>query len=815
MFIFTLFVLTALSMSCVCANETSCHIDDLAYDVNLTQDGDTIDLENDYVSQNTSQKHIIIDTSITVDGHDHTIDAGDMSRVFWVRADNVVIKNINFKNAKTAGLAGGVISWWGSNGTLLNCNFTDCIASSAGGALCLMGDNATVSKCNFINNSAIVAADVSLTCGDGYEASKPHIQTVNSDGGAVYISANGISIEECTFENNRAEFGGGALKAFQACDLRISKSRFKNNTAGHNGGGADLSCDNTLIISSTFTGNAPNDLFLNSRNAVVEDSFFENASSLDAMYDVTLNNVSFGFKKSFDELALQIDRAFEGDVLVLDSDYEFVNGSNTGIVISKPITIDGMGHTLDGKELSRIFNVTSDNVTLKNIRFINGKTIAKYFTDEVGGGALYWSGANGAVENCSFFNNTIRDIDDDPFEKGEEEIIAEDGRIIHIIRVRPMGSVITEGGAIVWRGENGTVYKCIFKDNGVGYPNYGGAIAWRGDGGHVLESEFYKNNGWAGASIFWKGKNGEIAGSKFVNSGSIFERDILWMAENGTIQHCILLTENGANPFYNSEDINLNSNFIIDMKYEDYAYKFKDSAEWVVLKMSQPASDFVKKGDLINLECMASVSENGSALTFPVNLTKTAWKNGILIIELKGGKPVIDIFPTPLIVSNDLTKYYGQSKHFKVRVYDENGIPVTGKSVRFKIGKNVFWKKTDSKGYATLKISKKPGKYTIAVKYGVMNVKNKITVKTTLITKNVSKKVKKSGKFTVKVLKSDGKKYAKKVVKIKFKGKTYKIKTNKYGIAVFKLPKSLKVGKYTIKTFCNGLTNSNRVVVKR
>ena len=63
-----------------------------------------------YRLTNTSQKHIVIEKSITIDGNNHTIDAPDVSRVFWVKADNVVIKNINFVNSKADGLASGVIS---------------------------------------------------------------------------------------------------------------------------------------------------------------------------------------------------------------------------------------------------------------------------------------------------------------------------------------------------------------------------------------------------------------------------------------------------------------------------------------------------------------------------------------------------------------------------------------------------------------------------------------------------------------------------------------------------------------------------------
>ena len=33
--------------------------------------------------------------------------------------------------------------------------------------------------------------------------------------------------------------------------------------------------------------------------------------------------------------------------------------------------IDGNGHTIDASKLSRVFNITADNVVLKNINFIN------------------------------------------------------------------------------------------------------------------------------------------------------------------------------------------------------------------------------------------------------------------------------------------------------------------------------------------------------------------------------------------------------------------------------------------------------------
>lgn len=533
-----------------------------------------------------------------------------------------------------------------------------------------------------------------------------------------------------------------------------------------------------------------------------------------AEQDVVQSNVS-----SFDDLSAKINETPENGILVLDCDYEYRNGSNKGIMISKSITIDGAGHTLDGKKASRMFNVTADNVTLKNINFVNGNAYGRYFSNSAGGGAIYWNGANGAVENCNFTNNFGSGIEDDPFDK-EEVWIDENGIEFHTYRIRPMGAKVNEGGAIVWNATNGTVFRCIFKNNGVGYPNYGGAICWRGSLGKVLESEFYENDAWAGAAICWIGENGTILYSKFVNSGSIFGRDIMWFGENGLIKYSFLLSSEGCPLYPYSGNVVADYNFWGDILPDTKIDKISNLHNWIVLNASY-TQDFVKKGDIIVVKSNVLLLGNDGSLSefteldIPGNVTVTADRDGFVQLSFSKGKLEVKIVPKTKIVSKNLVKYYKQSKQFKVRVYGADGKPAVGKFVNFTIGKNTYKVRTDKSGYATLKINMKPGKYTVITKFEDVKVKNKITVKTTLITKNKSKKVKKSAKFKIKVLNSKGKAYKNQLVKVKFKGKTYKLKTNKKGIAIFKIPKKLKVGKYKIKTTYKGLTNSNRITVKK
>ena len=176
------------------------------------------------------------------------------------------------------------------------------------------------------------------------------------------------------------------------------------------------------------------------------------------------------------------------------------------------------------------------------------------------------------------------------------------------------------------------------------------------------------------------------------------------------------------------------------------------------------------------------------------------------------GKVNENIDSKDTIKSSDLTVYYVSKTAYSVRVYDFAG-KVVGKKVKFTINNKNYYSTTDKNGVATLKINLRPGTYTVYTSYGDAKVKNKISIKTTLITKNIVKKVKKSAKFTLKVLNSKGKAYSKQVVKINFKGKTYKIRTNSKGMATFIVPKNLKSGVYAIKSTCNGLTNTNWVMV--
>ena len=93
-------------------------------------------------------------------------------------------------------------------------------------------------------------------------------------------------------------------------------------------------------------------------------------------------------------------------------------------------------------------------------------------------------------------------------------------------------------------------------------------------------------------------------------------------------------------------------------------------------------------------------------------------------------------------------------------------------------------------------------------------VENNIVVKPILTAKNISKKKSKTIKFNAKLVNVKGKAWPKKVIKFKFKGKTYKVKTNSRGVATLSL-KNLKVGKYTIFSIYGKSKIKNTVKIKK
>ena len=275
-----------------------------------------------------------------------------------------------------------------------------------------------------------------------------------------------------------------------------------------------------------------------------------------------------------------------------------------------------------------------------------------------------------------------------------------------------------------------------------------------------------------------------------------------------------LVTFNGDENYLESQN-----NSIITVKSSIILPEAKDYA----LNSNYEVILFDKEGNLLNdtfititinnMEHNVKTDENGKA---------------IFAIPFAGGKYDLHIInPDTNQVSSqnisivkritenrDISVYFGNNPTYKVCICDDYGNFIKGLEVKVTVNKKVYYIKTDSKGYASLKINLKVGKYTITSEYKGFKVSNKITVKNTLITKNKYYKKGKNIKYTAKLLNKNGKVLKNKRITFKIKGKVYKAKTNKKGIATIKV-KTLKRGKYTITVKYAKLTNKNKITIKK
>ena len=205
------------------------------------------------------------------------------------------------------------------------------------------------------------------------------------------------------------------------------------------------------------------------------------------------------------------------------------------------------------------------------------------------------------------------------------------------------------------------------------------------------------------------------------------------------------------------------------------------------------------------------VSDNDGRVLLNVDLNPGKYSVNV-INPLTGEVKSQNIEVLKRITANrDLTMYYGAGKYFRVNVADDYGKPASGVKVKFTVSGKSYTKTADGSGYASFKVTQKPGKYTITVEYKGFKVSNRITVKTTLITKDIKVKKAKTIKFTAKLLNSKGKVLKNKKITFKFKGKTYKVKTNRKGKAVLKITKKYRKGKYTITSKYGKLKIKNRI----
>ena len=404
--------------------------------------------------------------------------------------------------------------------------------------------------------------------------------------------------------------------------------------------------------------------------------------------------------KSFSFLKYKIESAeYE---LNLSSDFVFDDKYDSafvdGIPISRPITINGNGHVLDAKNLSRVFYINSTNVTLNNITFLN----VNYHDD---GGAVYVAGINNLslnISNSIFSgNNSIFAADND----------AKNSSVYLINNLE-----LNNGGDYFILNKH-NLYLCNNTLTNVIY-NKGSISSYTNV--TVMDNETFNIHS----------STVELYAQIFDDNSNIIRDD----------SFAFLINSDNFNATFNSDrymanyTLNnghgkyiINSKSIKSLKNNTYYfailnYTYNVSAPDLVKYYGNP-----KKFNVTVLDNDKAITNKSIYITINgVTYERLTDENGVasLNIRLNSGYYDVNVKVDELAINasvtikstvsgEDLTKIYRNDTQYSAVFYDNEGNPLKNTIVSFNVNGVFYNKLTDSNGIATLNINLPVGEYII------------------------------------------------------------------------------------------------------
>ena len=403
-----------------------------------------------------------------------------------------------------------------------------------GAGIFVAGSDFTVSDCVFDKNSAFGKGDMTPN---------------NNNGAAIVVTDTGKDITgiitDSNFTNNKAHFSG----AVDICEgkITIKNSIFVNNSAEYCAGA--IAVDSQInkpaveIINSKFDSNSAEygGAIYNYYNLTVVDSTFTN-NSKDTIYNFRVANLDLGIKTFTD---LQNAIGLVRGTLTLNqnivmTDDEAANFKD-GVAINKNIRIDGKGHTIDARDLGRIFSIGEGfTVTLTNTTLINGRATE--------GGAIYNDGSL-TLSDVKLSDNAADSYGGAVFNNGH--LVVSDS-VFDSNDVLNRGSASVDyGGAAIYNWYDGvlTVSGSNFTNNIKNYKNGDrlvGAVATIGDA-TISDSYFVNNAGRWGGAITTSGaliagddvNTLTVSGSTFKENGGLYGAGIFVAGSDFTVSDCV------------------------------------------------------------------------------------------------------------------------------------------------------------------------------------------------------------------------------------------------------------------------------------
>ena len=531
--------------------------------------------------------------------------------------------------------------------------------------------------------------------------------------------------------------------------------------------------------------------------------------------------------------------SLDSDYIYTDDDYEFQHGIN----ITRDVTINGNGHTIDGNNAARIFQVQECTVVFQNIDFVNGRSPGSYGD----AGALWvYDGAKATAENCTFTNN-----------HGTYRGGATHGDCTAINCTFTNNGVNgnkdeKDGGSM----NRGTAIDCTFVNNHAG--GCGGAIF----NGTAVNCTFIYNSAQSGADVYNTecdenclfldsayltasdlittynsgekllfnfsamvddeeisfnnvnveikiSQNGEEIGTYRAYSGE--ERGWIVTLEPGTYNATlsvgpaepanVTITVNkiDAEISTSAEDISL---FVGDESAVEYALNPSDADGDIIFTSSNP--------EVVSVDSTGAIKAlSEGTVTITISLSSDHYNAPDATVNVEISRK------TPELTATSVTTTYNVNKDLVITLKDEKGEALSGEEVTVDLNGTKTYT-TDENGQVKIATgSLVPNTYNVKISFAGNDyylgsdataevTVQKATPKITASAKTF-KFEDKTKKYTVTLKDNNGKALKNTKVTLKVNGKTYTATTNSKGVATFKLSDITKGKKLTKKATYNAV----------
>ncbi|WP_296888077.1 Ig-like domain repeat protein, partial [uncultured Methanobrevibacter sp.] len=507
----------------------------------------------------------------TIDGQGAVIDAnGANFRLFSVNTNNVIFKNITFKNVNS--LQEGPVILFTGGGTLEDCTFADNTAGSgAGGAVYFTGEG-TVKNCNFTHNAAsgnhagaLYFYDVGTVINSNFIDNSAS-GTTSGNGGAIYFNSRGTVINSnfrgnnattkkggavyftgqgtltgCNFTSNSASEGGavyfendGNVTGCNFTDNSVSgyagavyfkytgmvnNSNFTNNIADK-GNGAIYFSDPGSVDNSNFIHNIAKDgdggAVYFKRSGNVTNSNFINNTALTPPQKTNGRGGAINFNNSDNAVGRVENCNFN------NNSAKFIAGAiyvgKVGVILDSNFTNN---FVFNGSGGGAVYFDTSSTGEIKRSNFENNNlTTGKFTQGNPGGGAVYFGGSLSSLDYCNFTNNFVSNN----CSGGGAVHFENFGNITNCNFASNYVTGKCQGGGAVHLLKSANIDNCNFTDNHIDYvDSNGGAIhdvnSNYGDMTNITNSNFYNNGASsAGGAVYIYHALGNVVGCNFTDN---------------------------------------------------------------------------------------------------------------------------------------------------------------------------------------------------------------------------------------------------------------------------------------------------------